>query len=197
MIAIIGAKSSIAKSLLELLPKKETYLEYNSNNINTLSLTADRYLLCNGRLFGKSSKDITNQEIETTLHDNYIATVKICDKILYENRKARICVIGSESGYKGSYDTFYAGSKAALHHYIENKTLLKDQQLIGVSPGIISDSKMTLDRKDKDVLRIKLMKHPKLRFLTSMEVAQLCYFLLYTDQGYITNTVIRMHGGLK
>ena len=104
-------------------------------------------------------------------------------------------MIGSESGFAWGFDGAYAGAKAALHCYVENKPLRPKQQLVCIAPGIIEDAGMTERRMDKENLEKRRKDHPKHRFLTSDEVAKLAHFLLYVDQGYISNVVIRMNGG--
>ena len=118
------------------------------------------------------------------------------NRILATNSAARICVIGSESGYRGSYDGTYAEAKAVLHHYIEATCLRPGQQLVGISPGIIADAGMTTRRMDTENLARRLEEHPKRRFLVAREVARMAQTLLY-DQPYISGTIIRMHGGAK
>ena len=57
--------------------------------------------------------------------------------ILATNPSARICIIGSESAYRGSFDGTYAKSKAAIHRYVEATPTHGQQQLVAISPGII------------------------------------------------------------
>ena len=134
-----------------------------------------------------------NQNLSKYL--NYQSIVDAVDKILKINDKARICIIGSESGYSGSFDDTYAKYKSLLHDYIESTRLRTEhQQLVGLAPTIIEDTKMTQSRTDLEVLDSKRNNHPMKRFLLSHEVAEMSYTLLY-NQAYINRTVIRMHGG--
>lgn len=202
MLVIFGWNSEISVQLRQLLDSdyehevvRATFYDYPIEDKRAYPLSTERYFFASGYLAGKSLVDMTPREIEETVNVNFKNVVQACDAILAVNEQARICVIGSESGFSGSYDDLYAMSKSCLHDYICNKRLKPEQQLVGIAPGIISDAGMTLRRTDLDRLHEREHMHPKKRFLRSVEVARLARFLLYEDEGYISNTVIRMNGG--
>ena len=158
--------------------------------------TAERYLFCHGLLRSKLLEDQTSEERAEGWMVNYHSVVDHCDWILRGNPHARICIIGSESAYRGSYDETYAVAKMAVHQYVERKDLKPGQQLVAISPSIIADAGMTKRRRDTGNLKRRLAEHPKRRFLLSKEVARMAHHLLY-EQPYISGTVVRMHGGQK
>lgn len=176
---VYGKGSRIAEELAAMAPPGED----------------DRYVFCQGYLAGRSATDHDVQTAGETWRVNFVNVAQACDAIFAENSMARVVVVGSESGFSGSYDPAYAGAKAALHLYVETKELGPNQQLVAVAPGIIGDAGMTTRRPDQRDLNRRALQHPKGRFVTSVEVARLIRFLLYDDQGFITGTVIRMHGG--
>jgi NAD(P)-dependent dehydrogenase (short-subunit alcohol dehydrogenase family) len=192
MLAITGFRSRISQEVIRLLWRKDYAQRFDPA---MSPLDANRYLFCAGVLAGKSAATVQDGEIEAMLSVNFSRVVLDCERILEANPEARICIIGSESGYSGSFDRIYSGSKAAIHSYIETRRLRPHQQLVGVAPGIIEDAGMTLRRTDHANLEKRKACHPKQRFVTSEEVARLILFLLYEDRGYISNTVIRMNGG--
>lgn len=191
MIAIRGIHSSIAQCLMNIIDdtvveiERDKYPEWKPN----------RYFICQGLLNGKRRIEQTAEEISDTYQVNYITVACMCDSILAYNNRARICVVGSESGLSSSYDECYADAKRLLHYYVETKHILDTQQLVCVAPSIIEDAGMTLRRTDIDNLSHIRNNHPKRRFLSSLEVARMVKFLLYDDFGYTTNVVIRMNGG--
>lgn len=194
MISISGYTSEIARAFVKLLPAGEKV--HLTERPSTLEAYADRFLICNGLLLGKAAIDMSAREIEATYQANFVQPAAACGRILHYNPSARICLVGSESGYRGSYDETYAAAKAALHRFVELHPLTTPaQQLVAVSPGIIGDTAMTRRRQDIERLERRRLTHPKQRFLTCAEVAAMIYHLLYVDEGYITGTVIRMHGG--
>jgi NAD(P)-dependent dehydrogenase (short-subunit alcohol dehydrogenase family) len=193
MLAIRGFSSSMAQAFLDFVPPWETVVPVERGAGNC---TASRHLFCQGLLVPKPLGMQTKDDITESFEANCASTVRQCNIILATNPKARICVIGSESGFQWSFDDVYAASKAALHRYVETKRLRSgDQQLVCVAPSIIEDSNMTSHRADTDNLERRRVEHPKGRFLRMSEVCRMIHFLLYVDEGYTTNTVIRMNGG--
>ena len=195
MIAIRGYSSEIAQALIDILPMDEAVVNVPRDSCN---VTADRHLFCQGVLYGKPSTEYLEYEIAACFRANYITVKRQCDQIFAANPTARVCVIGSESAFTGSYDDLYAASKAALHFYVEDKRkrLAPEQQLVCLAPSIIGDAGMTVRREDKDNLVSRETSHPMGRFLTCDEVAQWIHFLLYVDDGYANRTTIRLNGGM-
>lgn len=194
MIAIRGAGSRIAEELRGLLPKKEKVLAIPRGE--TPPFDADRYLFCQGLLRAKPTHEQSADERDESLDVNAHQIMNACDVILGGNAKARICIIGSESAFVGSFDGTYAWGKLKLHRYIEAKKLkYPEQQLVCIAPGIIINSGMTERRNDLGKLEQRRMAHPKRRWLMAKEVARLVHFCLYVDEGYLSNTVVRLNGG--
>lgn len=194
MIAIRGADSQIAIALMRMLPTGEVAVRVpRGGHIPTC---AERYLFCQGYLKGTKLSDQIDTEIAEAFLANTTRVIEACDGLIANNDHARICVVGSESGFAWSYDAAYAAAKAGLHRYVETKRLrTPDQQLICVAPSIIEDADMTLRRTDHQNVAVRRITHPKGRFLDSEEVARLIHFLLYVDRGYLSGVVIRMNGG--
>lgn len=130
---------------------------------------------------------------------NFISIACACDWIISGNPHARICIIGSESAYRGSFDETYAVAKHAMHMYVEGRKLKSPtQQLVAISPGIIGDCGMTTRRRDVANVARRRREHPKGRFLMARDVARMAQVLLYGDgMDYVSGTVVRMHGGEK
>lgn len=194
MTLAIRGHSAIAVSLSVLVPHWENvvYVERGED----MSLVAERYFICQGFIQPKTCQEQTPEEQEHCLSVNYWQVKDMCDRILAANFSARICIMGSESGYAGSYDGNYASAKAQVHRYVETTRLRsRNQQLICIAPSIIGDAGMTERRVDRNNLERRKGAHPKERFLSSGEVARLARFVLYDDFGYLTNVVIRMNGG--
>ena len=104
--------------------------------------------------------------------------------------------MGSESGIKGSFDIIYALAKSSLHKYVEERKILKkNQQILCIAPSTIIDSKMTLNRKDLNNVKQSIKLNPKKRGINSKEISKLIFDLSFKNTRYITNTVIKIHGG--
>ena len=194
-ICISGWRSKIAEEFRTFLPPSEQTIWGKPCEPNFP--TAERYLFCNGLLRPKRAGDQTQAERDESWLVNYISIATQCDWIFAHNSAARVCIIGSESAYRGSFDEIYTTSKAALHNYVTGKRLRTwSQQLVCISPGIIEDAGMTTRRRDTGNLNRRRSEHPMGRFATAREVASLAHHLLY-HQPYVSGTVVRMHGGLK
>ena len=125
-----------------------------------------------------------------------LSKIKICEISLKYNPNARIIIVGSESGLKGSYDIVYGLSKASINKYVEERQILKKgQQLICIAPSTIVDGNMTLNRKDKQNVRKSIKINPKKRGLFSKEVSKLIYDISFNNTDYLTNVVINVNGG--
>jgi hypothetical protein len=154
----------------------------------------DRYLFCHGLLIPKKEDELTEQESHEMQFANYTSTVKAISEILQCNDNARICVITSESGYRGSYNGLYAKMKGYLSDYISRKQLrTANQQLVGISPGIIADAGMTTRRKDQHNVEARAQAHRMGYHISSAEVAAMAFALLHQFR-YVSGTIIRMHG---
>jgi NAD(P)-dependent dehydrogenase (short-subunit alcohol dehydrogenase family) len=193
MIAVTGYNTTIVKELSQFLPKQETVVRLGDHKEGT----CNRYLLAAGVLHNKRIVDQADSEAQESMRVNALGPIRSCELILLNNPKARICIIGSKAGEAGSYDQVYAAAKAGVHNYVRNARITGDQQIVCIAPTIIMDSGMTQRRNEDGMksLRRRVSEHPKERFLKAKEVARLVYFLLYLDEGYITNTVIEMKGG--
>lgn len=189
MIGITGQRSSITKEFLKLTDEEPVF-----GNCNSLPLDLDKYLLCAGVLTGKSAVEISGDEARDELFVNFLEPARFCEKVFEKNKRARICIIGSYSGISGSYDTIYAGSKAAIHLYVETKRLeFSEQHLVAVAPTIIENSGMTQRRKDLEETLRRGRQRRLGRWLRAEETARIAKFAL--EESALCNTVIRAGGG--
>jgi len=192
VIFVRGADSAIAQALAELhaiSPVKRR---------DQMPDDGDKYLFCAGLIRQARLGQQSSAEVTETLFVNAINVIRECDRLLDVNPRARICVVGSESAFKWSFDGAYAAAKAALHRYVETKRLnFPDQQLVCVAPTCVLNTKMNQQRNPDGVaaLEARRLMTPKRRWLQPMEVARMIHFMLCVDEGYTTNVVIRMNGG--
>ena len=189
-VGIAGSSSTIALEFCDLLDRDHGVMV---GNIASMPADLDRYLICTGYLAGRSLADITLEEAGRTWQLNFLAVAQLCERIFETNDRARVCLLGSESGFAGSYDMAYAGAKAALHLYVETKKLrTRDQMLVGLAPHVIWDSNMTMRRDDLDVLLKRGRATRRRHWLTSREVAQEALHLLFEASTALSGQIIRM-----
>jgi short-subunit dehydrogenase len=108
----------------------------------------ERFVLAAGVLHSERAINLRSHQIYECVAVNMTNVIRICETILDTVEHARICVIGSESGFKGSYNELYAATKAAIHAYVSWTHVSPTQSLVCIAPPIIRDSGMTLRRKD-------------------------------------------------
>ena len=195
--AFTGYGSSIVQSMVDLVDDSGSKIKHQSISSARdpwhLDMHADRYVFCGGYLAGKSVGNITQEEITETVNANFANLVSYCDELFKCNSKARVCIVGSMSGYNGSFDMAYAMAKAGVHLYAEHKKISKYQHLVAVAPTIIGDAGMTLRRMDHADVEIRAKKRRLGRWLTSKEVAVATLFAL--EQDSMCNTVVKLTGG--
>jgi NAD(P)-dependent dehydrogenase (short-subunit alcohol dehydrogenase family) len=190
-----GGGSAIVAALYGLLNEQIYSVPRDVAIDQKIALDNDRFLFCAGVLRPKSIDEQTDAELEEGYRVNLWQVTDDCERILSANDKARICVIGSESAYNGSYDGVYADAKRSVHGYVERKQLKPGQQIVCISPGPIEDCGQFIRRLDTWRTDERRARHPQKRFLKAIEVARLVHFVLYVDDGYLSNVVIRLNGG--
>lgn len=188
---VTGFTSTIAQHVMDSLPLHSSL--HCVRDVADMPTDCDRYILCAGVLHGQKVSEMDTFRVLETLAVNYVDVVVFLERLFENNTAARVCVIGSMSGINGSYDTVYAGSKAALHLYVKTKKLQKMQHLVCVAPTIIADSGMTTRRKDYDDVIARGKERRLGRWLTADEVARTVMFAIENDA--MCNTVVELTGG--
>jgi short-subunit dehydrogenase len=209
-IAIFGASSKLSIELIKQLSefKITTFgrtaanIYFDAEDMTSASITTlyevnyDTYIFNLGFIQSKRLLDQEDKDIYKSLCINALFVIKSCEYILSKNSKARIFIIGSESGKKGSFDTSYFLAKSMLRAYTKERQLIfPEQQLLLISPSTISDGKMTTDRADVDTIARYKKQHPKKRFLESSEVASFVADIIKNPSTYLCNTEIELNGG--
>ena len=206
-ILVTGGSSKIGKEFIKLLPKnivinnpKRSEWDLSKNKFNKKQLNliknSDKIVILHSKLSSKSHLKKSLKDITDQICINLTSIIRICEIALSTNPKARIIILGSESGLKGSYDIIYALTKSSIHKYVEERKIkYKDQQLLCLAPSTISDGKMTLKRKDKKNVKKSININPKKRGINSKEISIFIYKLLFEITDYVSNTTIHIIGG--
>jgi len=206
---IFGKSSTITKKIKskytdkfnEIIITDSKNCEFILNRTNKYSLAdeisfdCDAYLITNGLIGNKSIYNQKKDNFIESIEVNLYLPIMISETILRKNKKARIIIMGSESAIKGSYDTSYFLSKAALERYVKERTIsYSSQQLLMISPSMILDSNMTQKRKDLKKIIKSSTKLPKRKLLMTNDVVNLIINLLFSSH-YLTNEIININGG--
>lgn len=211
-VAIIGSSSYLSKEIKSelkdfLVTDFGRKVEYKKNRIDVTNISAsyiekvffdnyDIYIFNLGLILPKNIVELSEKEIFNSLKINALFTICSCEHILRSNDNARIFIIGSESGRKGSYDTTYFLSKTMLRSYVKQRYLhSQEQQILLISPSTIGDSKMTLSRDDKERLDAYALEHPKGSFVSNKEISMYLSDIIKNESTYLSNTEIEINGG--
>ena len=206
-ILITGGTSKIAVQLKKLIPKSYNIYSPTKNEWNfsdpifkkkqiSLIKKCNKIYIFHSIIINKKHLSKNYNEIIDQLNINLLSIINICEISLNHNPNTQIFIMGSESGIKGSFDIIYALAKSSLHKYVEERKILKkNQQILCIAPSTITDSKMTLNRKDLNNVKQSIKLNPKKRGINSKEISQLIFDLSFKNTRYITNTVIKIHGG--
>ena len=169
---------------------------FENNFFQHIPINNSCYVINIGLLNNKNIIDYSEEEAWESINVNCIGIIRLSEYILRNNPSARIIIIGSESGKKGSFDTLYFLAKSALNAYVKERYLNSPkQQLLIISPSTINDGGMTVRRKDKKRLEQYKLNHPKKRFLRMRELADIVSSILEMESSYLTNTEIELNGG--
>lgn len=151
MLAVTGFRTTLVRELAGMIDEPVVRIRADLSKFDArfdIPEAADRFVLAAGVLHQRRTLEQTPEEIAESLAVNLVNVVRLCETILAGNERARICVIGSVSAEKGSFDQTYAAAKAGVHAYANFRKVLPTQQLIVFASPLISDSGMTRARHD-------------------------------------------------
>jgi len=214
-IVITGYNSNIAKNLIKILKKREDieiikagrcknadiFVEFDRFDsvqkfVQTLRETCFSHLLiCHGVLYGEKIDNLNETECISSVFVNMSSVIFLLEE-LTNFKYVNTLVISSISGKKGSYDNLYASCKAGVDLAVKtiSKQLDSTSRLNALAPGIIGDTRMTMERKDKANLQNILDTIPTRQFSTSLEVAELGYYMLFKSNN-LNASIIDINGG--
>jgi short-subunit dehydrogenase len=180
VIAVTGYGTTIVRELANLVaPIEVRRIEADLARLDArfiLPPGATRFVLAAGVIYSKSIRAQSADEIVAGVAVNMVNVARLCETILDTVPAARICVIASESAFKGSFDESYAMSKAGVVTYVATRAVKCSQLLVAIAPPIIADSGMTQRRHDyPDVLSHR-------RHVFARDVAANVYRHLYESE---------------
>lgn len=216
-IIITGHTSTIAHNLIKLAQEKNPGIKVikvgrsadSDFKINFFQLTDMRkfvdfvasekanYLFINhGVLIGKKLNQMTELEIQETLTCNMISYLTLIESLPTINN-LRTVVMSSISSKLGSFATLYAASKSGVDLAVKSiaPTLPPTSRLNAVSPGIITDTKMTQARTDVHIIEQKTQSTPTKQLTLSTDVAKAIAYLLFENEN-INGENLNINGGL-
>ena len=159
----------------------------------------DVLVINHGRYDRIDAKELDIQHLRRTMSTNFEGAFLVWDSIKnHLTEKARICMIGSQLGTRGStHGADYSASKAALEVWAKSLAMRlgpEGKRVNVVAPGFVDTDILAGDSAEKRASRIEEV--PLKRIGTAQDIAQVVSFLVDEKSAYITGAVVHVNGGL-
>ena len=159
----------------------------------------DVLVLNHGRYDRIDAKSLDFEHLRRTMATNFEGAFLVWESVKSSLRdNARICVIGSQLGTRGSaHGADYSASKAALALWARSlaQALGPEGKRVNiVAPGFVDTDILAGDSPEKRTSRIQEV--PLKRIGTPEDIAGTVSFLVSEKSNYITGSVIHVNGGL-
>ncbi len=184
----------------------ERYIVVDFSKPETVSATFeeldwkfDSFINSAGDIIGKSLYESEFNEIDRNIRINLITPMMIMKSLEGRiNHGGVVVFVGSQSGFKGSWDDCYAASKGAVHTLVKTLSLklAPKQRVVGIAPGIV-DTPMTRRAFVGDKFKEKMETIPMKRFASSEEIASLICYCLGDSAKFMTGCMLDINGGLS
>jgi NADP-dependent 3-hydroxy acid dehydrogenase YdfG len=181
LLGVTGARTSVVKALATILPPGVELV-----NLADAKLAGEiprRVVLADGLIYQKPLAEQTAEEVQRSLDVNLVSIIRITNWLLDADPEARVVIIGSQSAVAGSFDETYAAAKAGIHAFVKWRTTRMNQQLVCVSPPLISDSYWCSQRHDYPEC---LERRPH---CTALDVARVVKSILFNRGPEFTNLI--------
>jgi|TARA_Y100000996_G_scaffold407503_2_gene385178 3-oxoacyl-[acyl-carrier protein] reductase len=159
----------------------------------------DVLVLNHGRYDRVQATDLQLNQLRSTMETNFEGAFLVWKAVQPTLAKdARICVIGSQLGTRGSsHGADYSASKAALEVWarsLAQAVASQGQRVNIIAPGFVDTDILAGDSTEKR--RNREQEVPLKRIGTPEDIASTVSFLCGDDSSYITGAVIHVNGGL-
>ena len=159
----------------------------------------DVLVLNHGRYDRVQVTDLQLNQLKSTMETNFEGAFLVWKAVQPTLAKdARICVIGSQLGTRGSsHGADYSASKAALEVWarsLAQAVASQGQRVNIIAPGFVDTDILAGDSTEKR--RNREQEVPLKRIGTPEDIASTVSFLCGDDSSYITGAVIHVNGGL-
>ena len=159
----------------------------------------DALVINHGRYDRIDAKDLDIDHLRRTMTTNFEGAFLTWNAVKSNlTQNARICVIGSQLGTRGSpHGADYSASKAALSTWARSlaQSLAPEGKRVNVvAPGFVDTDILAGDSPEKRASREQEV--PLKRVGTPEDIAGVVSFLVGDKSSYITGAVIHVNGGL-
>lgn len=155
-----------------------------------------------GMRFRRPFLDITADEFNLVMNNNFFSMVHLCQAVLpfmVKEGAGKIINISSIAGTLGLPNlSAYVCSKAAIIGLTKSLAVEfaeNNVQVNAIAPGFAKTSYFENFQKNESLYSYTLDRIPMKRWGESMEIANVCLFLSSTLSDYVTGDVIHVDGG--
>lgn len=198
------------KNTVKLVNKKLKKIELNISDQGsqkkfiqeTKNINFSSIIILTGKIFGKNFKEMELDLIKETFYINFIYPIDLLKKIIFNQKikkNYRVIFLSSVSSIQGSYDPFYASSKASLNMFI--KCLSKDEfyknmTICGVAPSLIKDTNM-FNAMTKDNIKKHVDKNPLKKLIEIKDLSDFIFEISNPNKwSHLNGSVIDFNGGI-
>ena|ERR1035437_3411471 len=157
----------------------------------------DVVLILSGAILGKDLASTSDEEMDYLVNANLLGPARLLRDLLPAlNIGARILLVSSISGERGSFDPLYAATKGALIPFAKSlATWSGDRMTVTVvAPGAIEDSAMIRGMSAERIIHHRKAS-PTGKLLTRADLARVLFDLAHPHWAHTNGSVISINGG--
>jgi 3-oxoacyl-[acyl-carrier protein] reductase len=157
----------------------------------------DVLLILPGAILGKNLESTSDEEMERLASVNLLGPARLLRELLpILNVSARILLVSSIAGERGSFDPMYAATKGALIPFAKSLAtwLGKRLTVTVIAPGPIEDSAMVRDMSAERIAHHKNAS-PTGELVARADLARVLFDLAHPHWRHANGAVIRLNGG--
>lgn len=155
-------------------------------------------IFCTGLIYGKNFANYDKKNVNKIFNINFIDIFEVFKKLIYNLKKnALVVFLSSISSEQGSYDPYYASSKAALNMMVRNLTRNYSNKfrLLSISPSLIKNTKMYRGMTKKNI-KIHKDKNPQKTLLNKNDLAKILIDIHQAHWKKLNGINLNINGGL-
>lgn len=157
----------------------------------------DVALILSGAILGKNLESTSDEEMDLLVDVNLLGPARLLRDLLPAfNPGARLLIISSISGQRGSFDPIYAATKGALIPFAKSLATWLGSRLTVtiIAPGAIDDSTMVRDMSPDRIAHHRKAS-PTGELLTRSDLARILVDLAQPHWRHSNGAVISLNGG--
>jgi len=157
----------------------------------------DAMVILSGAVLGKNLAITSDEEMDYLVGVNLLGPARLLRDLLpVLNNGARVLLVSSVAGERGSFDPMYAATKGALIPFAKSLATWRGRRMTitVVAPGAIEDSAMVRDMGAERAAYHRTAS-PTGKLLTRTDLARVLFDLAHPHWAHTNGSVISINGG--